>query len=262
MGGTRAWHDRGEAAHGVRGRPGGDPGGDKVSGETPGREHKAQGPEAQAPEALGGGEDALGEEDGDAEATGPLRRCLVTREIRPKSELLRFVVGPDDRLLTDPAERMPGRGLWLTPRRDIVATAAAKGLFAKAARRRVVLPSDLAGEVEQLLRARCLALLGLARRAGQLRTGFEKVREDLKAGRAGLLLAARDGAPDGRQKLAALLGDRVPVALFDSEELSLALGRERVVHAVVAEGGIAQQLRRDLDRLQGMQAADSSPTEI
>ena len=54
----------------------------------------------------------------------------------------------------------------------------------------------------------------------------------------------------------------VPVALFDSEELSLALGRERVVHAVVAEGGIAQQLRRDLDRLQGMQAADSSRTEI
>jgi predicted RNA-binding protein YlxR (DUF448 family) len=240
--------------------PEGDPGGDKVSCETPGPEDKARSPGSKAPEALGG--DSLGEEDGDAEATGPLRRCLVTREIRPKSELLRFVVGPDDRLLTDPAERMPGRGLWLTPRRDIVATAAAKGLFAKAARRRVVLPSDLAGEVEQLLRARCLALLGLARRAGQLRTGFEKVREDLKAGRAGLLLAARDGAPDGRQKLAALLGDRVPVALFDSEELSLALGRERVVHAVVAEGGIAQQLRRDLDRLQGMQAADSSPTEI
>src|SRR5215470_16851648 len=166
--------------------------------------------------------------------TGPLRRCLVTREVRPKAELLRFVVGPEDRLLPDPAERLPGRGLWLTARRDIVATAAAKGLFAKAAGRRVVLPNDLAGEVERLLRARCLALLGLARRAGQLRTGFEKVREELKAGRAGLLLAARDGASDGRQKLAALLGarsadgpsedgpsedERSEVALFDSAEL-------------------------------------------
>ena len=196
------------------------------------------------------------------EGRSPQRRCIVTGEVRDRGVLLRLVVGPDGEIVPDVEARLPGRGLWLTPRRDIVATAAAKGLFAKAARRRVVLPSDLAGEVEQLLRARCLALLGLARRAGQLRTGFEKVREDLKAGRAGLLLAARDGAPDGRQKLAALLGDRVPVALFDSEELSLALGRERVVHAVVAEGGIAQQLRRDLDRLQGMQAADSSRTEI
>jgi predicted RNA-binding protein YlxR (DUF448 family) len=202
---------------------------------------------------------ASGEDE--AEGKGPLRRCLVTREVRPKAELLRFVVGPEDRLLPDPAERLPGRGLWLTPRRDIVAAAAAKGLFAKAAGRRVVLPSDLAGEVERLLRGRCLALLGLARRAGQLRTGFEKVREDLKAGRAGLLLGARDGALDGRQKLAALAGDRTEVTLFDSAELSAALGREKVVHAVVAEGGMAERLRRELERLQGMQAAGSERRE-
>jgi uncharacterized protein len=195
------------------------------------------------------------------EAKGPLRRCLVTREVRPKAELLRFVVGPEDRLLPDPAERLPGRGLWLTPRRDIVAAAAAKGLFAKAAGRRVVLPSDLAGEVERLLRGRCLALLGLARRAGQLRTGFEKVREDLKAGRAGLLLGARDGALDGRQKLTALAGGRPEITLFDSAELSAALGREKVVHAMVAEGGMAERLRRELERLQGMQAADSERRE-
>ena len=202
---------------------------------------------------------APGEDE--AEAKGPLRRCLVTREVRPKAELLRFVVGPEDRLLPDPAERLPGRGLWLTPRRDIVAAAAAKGLFSKAAGRRVVLPSDLAGEVERLLRGRCLALLGLARRAGQLRTGFEKVREDLKAGRAGLLLGARDGALDGRQKLAALAGDRTEVTLFDSAELSAALGREKVVHAMVAAGGMAERLRRELERLQGMQAADSERRE-
>ena len=204
---------------------------------------------------------APGEGEDEAEGKGPLRRCLVTREVRPKAELLRLVVGPEDRLLPDPAERLPGRGLWLTPRRDIVAAAAAKGLFSKAAGRRVVLPSDLAGEVERLLRGRCLALLGLARRAGQLRTGFEKVREDLKAGRAGLLLGASDGALDGRQKLAALAGGRTEVTLFDSAELSAALGREKVVHAMVAAGGMAERLRRELERLQGMQTADSERRE-
>ena len=101
-------------------------------------------------------------------AASPQRRCIASGEVRDRARLLRFVIGPDGTVVPDIDERLPGRGLWLTPRRDIVATAAAKGLFAKAARRRVVLPSDLAGEVEQLLRARCLALLGLARRAGQL----------------------------------------------------------------------------------------------
>jgi len=194
------------------------------------------------------------EEVADAE-TGPLRRCIATRDVRPKAELLRFVVGPEGRPLPDPAERLPGRGLWLTPRRDIVAAAAAKGLFSKAASRRVKMPDDLVGEVEQLLRARCLALLGLARRAGQLRAGFEKVREDLKAGRAGLLLAARDGAADGRRKLAALAGGRPIIDLFDSAELSAALGLERVVHAALAEGRMLERVRRELDRLQTMQAA-------
>ena len=204
-------------------------------------------------------------EESDVEPSGPLRRCLVSRQVRPKAELLRFVVGPDDRLIVDPAERLPGRGLWLTPRRDIVESALAKGLFAKAAGQRVVVPADLTAEVERLLRQRCLALIGLARRAGQLRTGFEKVREDLRASRVALLLAASDGAADGRGKLSALAGKLPVIALFDSAELSAALGVDGVVHADVAAGGMAGRLLRECERLQGMQAngsADQSRMEI
>lgn len=202
-------------------------------------------------------EDILADEAGDMdEPAGPMRRCLASREVRPKAELLRFVIGPDERLIPDPAERLPGRGLWLTPRRDIVVAAAAKGLFAKAAGGRVVMPADLAGEVEGLLSQRCLGLLGLARRAGVVRTGFEKVHADLKAGRAGLLLAASDGAADGRAKLAALAAVASPpvlvVALFDSETLSAALGHDGVVHASLAPGGMVARLLREVRRLEGM----------
>jgi uncharacterized protein len=204
-------------------------------------------------------------EEGDVAASGPLRRCLVSRQVRPKAELLRFVVGPEGRLIVDLAERLPGRGLWLTPHRDIVENAVAKGLFAKAAGQRVVVPGELAADVERLLRQRCLALLGLARRAGQLRTGFEKVRDDLKAGRVALLLAASDGAADGRRKLAALAGELPVIVLFDSAALSAALGVDGVVHAGVAAGGMAERLLREFERFQGMQAngsADQSRTEI
>ena len=87
--------------------------------------------------------DPEGEPDPAVPPDGPLRRCLATRAVRPKSALLRFVVGPDGTLVPDLAGRLPGRGLWITPERDIVASAAAKNLFAKAARERVVVPSDL-----------------------------------------------------------------------------------------------------------------------
>ncbi len=90
--------------------------------------------------------------------------------------------------------RLPGRGLWLTPRRDIVDSAVAKRLFARAARRPVVVPAGLADRVEALLARRCVDLIGLARRAGQAVAGFAKVEAALDKGEAAVLVEAADGA--------------------------------------------------------------------
>src|SRR5713101_3778399 len=163
------------------------------------------------------GDDAGLPDPGEA-PDGPLRRCLATRAVRPKVALLRFVVGPDGTLVPDLANRLPGRGLWITPERDIVALAAAKNLFAKAARERVVVPADLVDLVAALPARDLLDRLGLARRAGQAVAGFEKVRALLVEGAAGLLFAASDGAADGRRKLRALAPDLPLVECLASAE--------------------------------------------
>src|SRR5258707_13303657 len=173
---------------------------------------------------------------------GPLRRCLATRAVRRKSALLRCVVGPDGTLVPDLAGRLPGRGLWITPERDIVALAAAKNLFAKAARERVVVPADLVDRVAALLARDLLDRLGLARRAGQAVAGFEKVRALLVEGAAGLLFAASDGAADGRRKLRLLAVDLPLVECLSAAELAAALGRDTVVHAAVRKGRFAARL--------------------
>jgi len=186
---------------------------------------------------------------------GPLRRCLATRVVRPKTALLRFVVGPDATLVPDLANRLPGRGLWITPERDIVALAVAKTLFAKAARERVVVPADLVDRVAALLARDLLDRLGLARRAGQAVAGFEKVRALLVEGAAGLLFAASDGAADGRRKLRALAAAVPLVECLASAELAAALGRDTVVHAAVRKGNFAERLAEAAVRLEGMRGA-------
>jgi predicted RNA-binding protein YlxR (DUF448 family) len=199
--------------------------------------------------------DDAGSSDPDAVPDGPLRRCLATRAVRPKSALLRFVVGPDGTLVPDLANRLPGRGLWITPERDIVALAAAKNLFAKAARERVVVPADLVDRVAALLARDLLDRLGLARRAGQAVAGFEKVRALLVEGAAGLLFAASDGATDGRRKLRALASDVPLVECLASAELAAALGRDTVVHAAVRKGSFAERLADAAVRLEGMRGS-------
>jgi predicted RNA-binding protein YlxR (DUF448 family) len=182
------------------------------------------------------------------------RRCIVTGEVGDRSALLRLVVAPDGAIVPDIAARLPGRGLWLTPRRDIVDRAVAKRIFARVARRPVAAPLELADRIESLLARRCCDALGLARRAGMAVAGFERASEAARRGRTGLLLFALDGAAGGHRKFAALGRDLPLARVLTAAELGGAFGRERIVHAAVADGPLGRRLLVDLQRLVGLRA--------
>ncbi|HEV2300978.1 MAG TPA: RNA-binding protein [Stellaceae bacterium] len=187
-------------------------------------------------------------------AGGPQRRCIATGEIGERALLLRFVVGPGGEIVPDLAARLPGRGLWLAARRDIVEWAVAKRLFARAARRTVSVPPEFADRLEALLAQRCVEAVGLARRAGLAVAGFEKVREAVRTGKSALLLAALDGAEGGRRKLAALAHDLPLAVVLSAVELGGAFGREHVVQAAVGRGALSDRLAADAKRIAGFRA--------
>jgi predicted RNA-binding protein YlxR (DUF448 family) len=167
----------------------------------------------------------------------------------PKDRLLRFVVGPKGDLVPDLDEKLPGRGLWLSGERNMVNTACAKGLFARAARLEVRLPEDLADYIECLMVRRCLDLIGLARRAGEVVFGFEKTKARLRQGHCGVLLQARDGSADGQGKIKVLAEGVAIVDVFDAKEIGQALGRDNAVHGVIDRGRLASRLIKASGRL-------------
>ncbi len=184
------------------------------------------------------------------------RRCIVSGDVHPRAELLRFVVGPDNRLTPDLAERLPGRGIWVTADRQSIETAISRKLFDKAARQSLRVDAALVDSIEQLLVQRCVDLIGLARRAGQAISGFEKAGSRLRRGASGLLLAAADGAADGRGKLRRLAPDLPIVESLLGCELGRAFGRDHVVHATMAPGALANKLRIEAGRLDGFRRDD------
>ena len=184
-------------------------------------------------------------------ANEPFRRCLVSRESRPKDQLVRFVIDPEGRVRIDLAGRLPGRGMWLSARRDVVDRAVGRNLFARAAGQRVEVAPSLADETERLLAHRVLDGLGLACRAGAVVAGFEKVRRALRAGEVAVLVESCDGAADGQRKLRSLAPDLPCITAFGRREIGAALGRDEVVHAAVASGTLAQRLMIDVERLEG-----------
>jgi len=186
----------------------------------------------------------------DAESA-PVRRCAATRERGERTGMIRFVVDPEGRIVPDIAGRMPGRGIWVGAERDLVERARLKGGFARQARQKVEVDADIADRVEALLARRCLDLLGLGRRAGEVVAGFDRVEETLRSGRDGIIVTASDAAEGGWQKLLRLRRGRPNLAPFDRFELGRQLGRDEIVHVFWDAGRLAERFLAEVGRLRG-----------
>lgn len=183
---------------------------------------------------------------------GPVRTCLASGAQLPKADLLRFVVGPNDVVVFDLNEKLPGRGLWLKAEQDMIEVAASKRLFSKSARKKVTVPDGLVDMVAAGLKRRCLDRLGLARRAGLVAVGFEKVRAQMSAGHSALVLEAADGSAGGREKVTRLAPEVPVVDVFTGAELGQALGRDHAVHVGLSADPLTESLARDAKRYSGV----------
>ena len=192
-----------------------------------------------------GGSLTLPPEDEDA---FPERTCIATRTVREPHELIRFVAGPDGSVVPDLKRKLPGRGAWVSARREAVALAVRRGAFARALKREGLRAApDLPDLVERLLAADAVQSLSLANKAGRVVTGFEKVEAAILSGGALAVLHAREAAPDGRRKLGQAArrraaGETEPIAALSplsGAEMEMALGRHHVVHAALAPGSVS-----------------------
>lgn len=183
------------------------------------------------------------------------RLCIVTREVRPVAELIRFVIGPDGDVVPDVKNRLPGRGVWVTATRQTVETAVKRHAFARGFKRDAHVAPDLALQAERLLERATLDALAMAGKAGLVAIGFTKTAAALERDQVVALLHAAEGSPDGIRKLDAVSRRRVPekppltVDFLRAEQLDLALGRPNVVHAALLAGPASDTCLSRLRRL-------------
>jgi predicted RNA-binding protein YlxR (DUF448 family) len=210
------------------------------------------------------------------------RMCVVSREVRPIDQLIRFVVAPTGEVIADLKRKLPGRGLWVTASRQAVAEAVRRHHFSRGFKRDVRVSPDLATETEALLVRGVTDALAVAAKAGQVVAGFSKVEAVLKErgsrNTVAALIHAADGASDGIRKLDALLGQRggqdpaqetlslgesarIPViTILTSLELDLALTRSNVIHAALLAGPASKTFLSRSQTLVRYRMADADKT--
>lgn len=185
----------------------------------------------------------------------PERKCIVTGETGPKRGLIRFAVGPENQIVPDVFEKLPGRGIWVSADAGILDKAVKKGLFARGAKQAVTVPDNLLAEIDRQLVRRLTDLIALSRKSGNAVAGFEKVKGWLADGRAKVLLQASDGSERGKGKLWTPEGGRF-FGILTGSELGLAFGRESVIHGALASGGLTTRVVEEATRLSGLRIND------
>ena len=180
------------------------------------------------------------------------RRCILSGDSHPRESLVRLAISPDGQVLPDPGAKAPGRGGWIAPDRAALEAAIADGHFKRALMRAfkgggegvtLSYSDELPQQIEMALTRHLTDRLGLEMRAGNIVTGSSRIEEQARQARLGLLLHASDSSEAGRKKLDQAWrvgadiegsGARGQVLPLDRDALSVALGRENVVHLGVA----------------------------
>ncbi len=183
-------------------------------------------------------------------STDVMRKCIATGELYPKSELLRFVIGPDGSVVHDGLEKLPGRGIWVLANKKALEKAVSKKLFSRAAKMQAQVPDDLVDKVEAALAKRVISLLAMARKAGRAVTGATKVKDKVAGPGIAALFQAQDGSPREKSRIRLYDGGETFECLTKSE-LGEAFGREFAVHAALDTGGLAARVIEEAIRLKG-----------
>ena len=192
------------------------------------------------------------------EAHVPERSCILTRRTAPREELIRLALGPDGQVAPDVRARAPGRGAWIGVGRQALDEANTKGKLKGALARAfktgtVEIPADLGERIELALRQQVLDRLGLEARGGSLINGSEKVEIAARQGKVHLLIHASDAGEDGNRRLdqAWRVGGGKKAGLVFPENrtiLSMALGRENVVHIALTDAAAARRVLHAINR--------------
>jgi uncharacterized protein len=190
------------------------------------------------------------------------RLCAVTRTMRPLSDLIRFVIGPDGEVVPDLKNRLPGRGVWVTGTRKAMTEAIRRKAFCRGFRRDARVAADLLPRTESLLERAVLDALAIAGKAGLVVAGFAKAEAALDHDDVVALLHAAGASADGIRKLGAAWrrrhGGETPAAIefLNAEQLDLALNRPNVVHAALLAGSASETFLARSRRLERFRTGD------
>lgn len=182
------------------------------------------------------------------------RSCVACREKNEQQHFLRYVLGPDNQLVVDYRNRLPGRGAYTCFTSECIGKALKNGGFTRAFRKEISALSneDLLKTALDAINQRIFGLLGVARKAGEVISGTSQLQAAFGRQEIKYLIIAEDAADGSVGKITRQADqERVQWVRFSSQAmLGQIAGRENRNCIGIKNKQFADLLALETNRLQ------------
>ena len=180
------------------------------------------------------------------------RKCLVTGINVEKRDLIRFVVNPENTLVADIDQKLPGRGYWVKADRKIILKAINKNILFKTIKKDININQDMLDQIESQIKKKIINYISLSRKAGMAIFGFDKIKASLSNNNIGLLIQALDGSDKEKQRIRNQSIPKIIDNCLNKSDLSKAFGRENVIHCAILRSSFIENIDFNANRLNNL----------
>ena len=167
-----------------------------------------------------------------------------------KDNLIRFILSPDNKIIPDFKNRLGGKGAWVEAKKSVLEEAIKKNAFSKAFKTKVDVDNTLLEMVINAYMKKGLDFISLAKKAGVLITGFEKVKDIIIKDKTLFLIEAKDSDGDGKSKMIKIARETPIFELYNTEELDKALSRTNTVHIAIKKSDMGHSVYKELKKIE------------
>ena len=182
----------------------------------------------------------------------PMRKCLVTGTTLEKKDLIRFVVDPEDNLIADINQNLPGKGYWVKADRDTILKAINKKILCKAMKKEVNIEKNVLDRIEIQITKQIINQISLCRKAGAAIFGFDKIKASIKSNNIGLIIQALDGSDREKKRLLNQSITKIIDDCLTGSDLGKAFGREKVIHCAILRSDFVENIFFHSNRLNNL----------
>lgn len=189
----------------------------------------------------------------------PVRTCALSRTRHHRDDLVRLVASPDGDVVVDYRANLPGRGVWVVPRRDVLALLDRKRAVVERQLEARLDPDAVRAQLSDAVLRAVGDGLSLAAAAGALVVGQERLTRALGEERVGAVVVASDAAERTVRGLRAVDVDVPFVTVpWTSAQLGQRVGKSTLAAIGVSSDRAAGHLRTHLRRWRAI-VGDADP---